>query len=135
VTLAPGVRVPEAALRFTFTTSQGPGGQNVNKRSTRAVLRVRLSEIVMPEAARTRLERLASHLVTLEGELLIAAGEHRSQGRNKDECVERLSELVKAAMVVPKVRRPTKPTRGSKERRLREKRVHSERKQRRRDED
>ncbi len=135
VRLAPGVEVPESALRFAFTTSGGPGGQNVNKVATRSVMRVTLSDLPLRDWQLARLRELASHLVTAEGELIISSGVHRSQSRNKDECVERLGELVRAAVVRPKVRRATKPTRGSKERRLSEKKRRGDMKRGRRGEE
>ncbi len=118
IRLAPGVVVPEGVLRFSFTTSSGPGGQNVNKRATCAELRVQLMDIPIHPQARERLARLASHRVTEAGELIIESDVHRSQGRNRDECVQRLCDLVKQAIVKPKVRKATKPSAGSKRRRL-----------------
>src|SRR5438105_4314232 len=80
--LAPGVRIPGAALRFTFVSSTGPGGQNVNKRATKAQLRVALRDLALRPDALERLAALAGSAVTDAGELLISAGEYRSQGRN-----------------------------------------------------
>ncbi len=105
----------------------------MNKRATKAVLRVPLDALPLHHAARERLERLASLYVTGSGDVLIECDEHRSQERNKAGCLERLRALLIEAMKRPKVRRATRPTRGSKERRLQEKRVNSERKDRRRD--
>lgn len=133
IELAPGVRARAEALKFSATRSSGPGGQNVNKRSTRVELRIAVADIEMPADARARLGRLAGARLTGEGELLIASDEHRSQKRNKDECLERLRELLVRAMVRPKPRKKTKPTKGSKERRLQGKREQSERKARRRE--
>ena len=132
VRLAPGVEIPEDALRYTASRSSGPGGQNVNRRSTRVELRVALADIPITPGARRRLESLASHLVTAAGELHIAAEEERSQKRNKDAALARLKELVARAIVPPKPRKKTKPSRGAVERRIKAKKQHSERKQRRR---
>jgi ribosome-associated protein len=118
VRLAPGVAIPEGLLRYAFTTSSGPGGQNVNKRATRAELRVMLTDLPMHPQALQRLAALAGRRVTDAGELIIESDVHRSQGRNRDECLERLCELVREAQVKPKVRRPTKPSAGSKRRRI-----------------
>lgn len=132
VEVAPGVRVPAAALEFTFASSSGPGGQNVNKRATKALLRVALEALPLHPMARERLERLASMYVTAGGDVLIECDEHRSQERNKAGCLERLRALLVEAMKRPKVRKATRPTRGSKERRLREKRARGEQKRVRR---
>lgn len=137
VAVAPGVRVPAAALRFSFARSSGPGGQNVNKVSTKAELRVGVDELPLPARVRARLRRLAGsrfiggqtvtdqtgreHVVG--GEVVIVADEHRSQSRNKAECLDRLRELLVAAMAEPKIRRPTRPTRGSQDRRIAEKKA------------
>lgn len=133
--LAPNVRVPESALEFSFVSSSGPGGQNVNKRATKAVLRLRLDDLPINPEARQRLASLGSFYVTGGGELVIACDENRSQERNKDGCLERLRALLIRAMKRPKVRKATKPSHGSKERRLTAKRVQSERKRTRRGED
>jgi ribosome-associated protein len=133
--LAPGIVLPEGLVDFSFVASGGPGGQNVNKRATKCQLRLRLADIPLNHAQMGRLVRLAGAAVTDAGELLIISDEHRSQGQNKAACVDRLGELVRRALVAPKVRRPTKPSRGSKERRLQEKRVRSEAKARRREVD
>ncbi len=126
VRLAPGVEVPSDRLRFAFSRSSGPGGQNVNKRSTKAELRVLLTDLPMHAAALDRLATLARGYVTSEGEMQIVCDEHRSQPRNREECVKRLSMLVAQALVVPKVRRKTKPSRGAKERRLESKKRRGE---------
>lgn len=145
--IAPGIRVPAAALRFAFARSSGPGGQNVNKLSTKAELRVDVDAIPLSSRARNRLRRLAGGRVvntqtiidetgrehTVGGELILTSDEHRSQSRNKSECLDRLRELIVAAMAEPKIRRATRPTRGSKERRLSEKKARGEIKRRRTD--
>lgn len=135
VRLAPGVVVREEALRFSFTTSSGPGGQNVNKRATRAELRVRLADLPLPADAAVRLRDALGWRCTAEGELIIDADEHRSQGRNREACVERLGELVRAALVRPKIRRKTKPSRSAKARRVDEKKRRGAIKKRRSDQD
>lgn len=126
VEIAPGVRVHEGVLAFSFTTSSGPGGQNVNKRATRAELRVNIADIPIHGAARARLAAAAGWRVTPAGVLILDSGEHRSQLQNKNECLERLRELVRRAVVEPKVRRKTKPSKGSRERRLASKKARSD---------
>lgn len=129
--LAPNVMVPEEVLRFSFASSSGPGGQNVNKKATKAVLRIRVVDLPISPAARHRLRDLAGRQLTDDDELVISGDEERSQERNKALTIERLGELVRQALVVPKVRRATKPSRGSKERRLEEKKRRGEAKRRR----
>lgn len=132
VELAAGVSVPGSVLRFTFVSSGGPGGQNVNKKATKAVLRVGVDDLRLRPPVRSRLLGLAGAYLTVENELVITNDEFRSQGRNRAACVERLRELVVRATVVPKKRKATKPTKGSKLRRLDEKRRRGEAKARRR---
>jgi ribosome-associated protein len=118
VTLAPGVTVPAGVVRFEFARSSGPGGQNVNKRSTKAELRVSPRALPLSAGALARLVEGARGYVTDAGELLIVCDEHRSQGQNKAACLERLRGLIVAAQAVPKRRIKTRPSRGSNERRL-----------------
>lgn len=132
IEIAPGVRLAADLLRFSFSSSSGPGGQNVNKRATKAELRVSLGAIPISSRAKERLVRLATRRLNDEGDLIITADEHRSQGQNRSECLERLRELLVAALAEPKVRRKTRPSRGSVERRLSEKSRQSERKRTRR---
>jgi ribosome-associated protein len=135
IPLAPNISVPESAITFSFSRSSGPGGQNVNKLSTRAELRISLADLPIPDDAKLRLAALAGHLITSSGDLLIASDEHRSQSRNKSEALARLRELIIRAMVRPKKRRATRPSRGSVERRLEAKRITASRKRSRRVDD
>lgn len=130
--LAPGVRVRADAVVFSFASSSGPGGQNVNKRATKAELRVRLDELPLTAAAARRLADLAGRRLTTTGELIITGDEHRSQERNREECLTRLREILVQAMTEPRIRRPTKPSRGSKMRRLETKRRSGDIKKKRR---
>lgn len=133
--VASGVRIPVDALAFTFTASGGPGGQNVNKRATRAELRVSLASIPLGQGALSRLRRLAGRRVNDAGELVLTSDAHRSQERNRSACLERLADLVRRSLVPPKPRRRTRPTRSSVERRLEGKRRRSRVKERRRSTD
>jgi ribosome-associated protein len=118
VPLAPGVAAPASALVFSFVASGGPGGQNVNKVATKAELRVRLADLPLAGPVAARLAALAGRRLTEAGEIVISNDEHRSQSRNREECLARLRELIVRAQVKPKVRRKTRPSRGSVERRL-----------------
>lgn len=131
VPLAPGVRVPEAALGVAFVRSSGPGGQNVNKRATKCQLRIALDAIPLSAAARARLVTLAASSLTDAGEILIQDDATRSAARNREACMDRLRELVVRALVAPKKRRPTKPSRGAVQRRIDDKKQRGEKKQRR----
>jgi ribosome-associated protein len=132
VPLAPGVQVPASAIGLSFVRASGPGGQNVNKRATKCQLRIRLDDIPLTDAARARLVALAGSLLADSGDLIIQDDSTRSQARNRDACFDRLRELVARALVAPKKRRPTKPSRGAVQRRIDEKKRRGQSKQRRR---
>lgn len=130
--IAPGVRVDPAVVDLSFSSSSGPGGQNVNKRATRCQLRIALRDLPIHPEAIERLRHAAPHLVTPSGDLLIDSDQERSQVRNRDACFEKLRELLIIAMKRPKVRRATRPSRGSKERRIESKKRRGEIKKNRR---
>jgi ribosome-associated protein len=115
----PGVEIPDSDLEIAFIRSAGPGGQNVNKVASAVQLRFALDRNVsLREDVKTRLRSLAGQRLTDAGEILIAARSHRSQEQNRREAEDRLRDLVLRALVVPKKRVATKPSRASKERRL-----------------
>ena len=124
---------PRSEIEFSFARSSGPGGQNVNKVNTKAVLRWRPAEsAALPPAVRERLLKRHSGRLSNDGSLVIASDTHREQGRNIGECLQRLRLMVAAAATAPKTRRATKPSRGSKERRLKSKRLNAAKKANRR---
>lgn len=111
--------IAEWELTESFTRSQGPGGQNVNKVSTAVELRFEAERSPhLPAPAKVRLKRLAGRRWTTDGAIVIRAEETRSQARNRELARERLAELIRAALVAPKRRVATKPTLGSQRRRL-----------------
>jgi ribosome-associated protein len=111
--------IPPAEYTLAWIRSPGPGGQNVNKLATACQLRFAVGVTsLLDEAGRERLRRLAGRRLTRDDEVLIEAHRHRSQEGNRRDALERLSQLVAAARVAPKKRKPTKPTRASRERRL-----------------
>jgi ribosome-associated protein len=118
IEVAPGRRAPADALGFEYVLGSGPGGQNVNKRATTCRLRVRVTDLPLSDAQRRRLRVRAGQRLTKEGELVIESGEHRTQNQNRRECMAKLRGLIIQSLSPPKKRIPTRPTRGSKERRL-----------------
>ncbi|MBO6514196.1 MAG: aminoacyl-tRNA hydrolase [Phycisphaerales bacterium] len=131
VSIGGGRTIDGSLLVFTFVRSSGPGGQNVNKRATKAQLRVLVDDLGLPAMVAKRLRRIAGSAITNDDALLISCDTTRSQGRNRQGCLDQLRALVNEAHVVPKKRKKTKPTRGSVERRIGEKKRRGEIKRRR----
>jgi ribosome-associated protein len=127
--IAPGIAIPDGELVFTFARSGGPGGQNVNKVASKAVLHWDLAaNMSLPPEVKNRLRALQRHRVSTEGQLVIQGQRYRDQARNITDCCERLAEMVRQALHRPRPRKSTKPTRGSRERRLTAKKQQAQRK-------
>ena len=121
------ITIHDWELSEQFVRSSGPGGQNVNKVSSAVELRFEAARSPsLPGPVKTRLKRLAGRRWTLEGALVIQCDETRSQARNRDIARDRLAELIKKALTPPKRRIATRPTLGSKKRRLKAKKVRGE---------
>ena len=127
--VSPGLTVPGSELHFTAVRASGPGGQNVNKVSSKVELRFDLERSsVLSAEVKARLRLLARTRLDAEGRILIVSQATRDRQRNLEDARQKLVELLIAAGRRPKRRRPTKPSRGATESRLRDKRHHSDRK-------
>jgi ribosome-associated protein len=113
------IAIPDEELEWKFIRSSGPGGQNVNKVASAVQLRFLLPQNTsLPAAVRSRLQRLAGQRLIDDGTILLSARNERSQEQNRRAALERLADLVRAALIEPKIRKKTRPTRASKERRI-----------------
>jgi ribosome-associated protein len=123
LTVSEHLRIPDDELHWSFVRSSGPGGQNVNKVASKAVLRWDLAGSPhVPEAVKARLRTLQRRRVTSAGELIVTSQRWRDQERNRQDCLDKLREMLLEASQAPRPRKPTKTTRGAKERRLANKR-------------
>jgi ribosome-associated protein len=113
------LQIPLDELTFTYARSSGPGGQNVNKVSSKAVLRWSVQNSAsLTEVQRARLLTKLANQLTTRGDIVMASDRFRDQPRNREDCLQKLASMVAAALRVPKPRRPTKPSRAAKQRRL-----------------
>jgi ribosome-associated protein len=120
------ITIPESEFDWSYARSGGPGGQNVNKVSSKAILRWNVgASTSLPGHVKHRLCALNRRKVTHTGDLILTSQRYRDQERNRQDCLEKLAELVREAATLPKARRATKPTRGSQARRLADKRHRS----------
>jgi ribosome-associated protein len=125
--------IPDEELHFSFARSGGPGGQNVNKVASKAVLHWDLAaNTSLPPEVKERLRAREANRLTAEGVLVIQSQRYRDQPRNIEDCRDKLREMVTLALSVPRRRKATRPTRGARERRLEGKRQQAQRKARRR---
>jgi ribosome-associated protein len=117
--VTPDLTLPDSDLSVSFVRASGPGGQNVNKVASAVQLRFDLAgTAAIGERVKMRLRALAGRRVTDDGAILIIARNHRTQEQNRREAQERLADLIQRALIEPKTRKATRPTRAAKERRL-----------------
>jgi ribosome-associated protein len=133
IVVEPDIRIPDRELRFSFVRSSGPGGQNVNKVNSKAVLRWSVATSGgLHEPVRQRFISRYGTRINDAGELILTSERYRDQPRNEEDCRKKLQEMLAAVARPPKRRKKTKPTRASVERRHVQKRTRSQRKQARR---
>lgn len=131
--IVPGLIIPASELEITFARSSGPGGQHVNKTESQVVLRWNVaSTLSIPGGMRERFLNKFASRITVGGEIVLQCGIHRHQGRNREEVLERLRDMILQVLRPPKPRRKTRPTRTSVEKRIKSKKVRGQTKAARR---
>ena len=128
------IEIPDEELDWSYARSGGPGGQNVNKVASKAILRwiSGASCPAVPATARIRMKSRFPSRFTTEGDIIITSQRYRDQERNREDCLEKLAEMIRIALPEPVVRRVVKPSRSAKRRRVEDKRKLSAKKQSRR---
>jgi len=127
------IQIPDEELEFSFARSGGPGGQNVNKVASKAILHWHMAgNTSVPEPIKERLRALNRRRITADDEFVLQSQKYRDQDRNRQDCLEKLREFILQAVAVPKPRKVSRPTRGSRERRLQAKKHQAARKSTRR---
>jgi ribosome-associated protein len=133
IEITPTILLDDTEIKFTFVRSQGPGGQNVNKVSTAVLLRFNVfNSVSLPDAIKERMISLLGKRLTSQGDLIIKSNRFRTQGRNKQDAINKLQEIIKQAVIIPKKRKKTKPSKTAVKRRLDNKKTHSQKKSLRR---
>lgn len=122
--LSSHITIPADELEISAIRSQGAGGQNVNKVSTAIHLRFDINASSLPDSYKERLLATRDQRINKDGVIVIKAQQFRSQDKNRADALQRLAELIKEATHIPKNRRPTKPTKGSQQRRMDSKTKH-----------
>lgn len=117
--------IPESEVELHAIRSQGAGGQNVNKLATAIHLRFDVNTSSLPDLCKQRLLARGDRRISQEGVIVIKAQRHRTQEKNREDALQRLKDLLKTALVVPKARKATKPSKGAKEKRLQRKAKHA----------
>jgi ribosome-associated protein len=127
------VELPLTEFEFTFARSGGPGGQNVNKVNSKAILRWRVVDNqTLPEDVRGRFLQRYSNRLTTDGDLVLSSQKYRDQPGNIQDCLDKLSQMIAAVAAPPTPRRATRPTLASKVKRVESKQVNAKKKQQRR---
>ena len=126
----PEIQIPLKELEFSFARSSGPGGQNVNKVNSKAILRWNVAASpTLPLGPRMRFLSTFASKLTSDGEIILSSDRHRDQGKNIEECLSKLRQMIRDVAIPPRPRKKTKPTRGSKLRQEKSKKAGKERKQ------
>ncbi|MGH9553609.1 MAG: alternative ribosome rescue aminoacyl-tRNA hydrolase ArfB [Terriglobales bacterium] len=132
LSISPSIQIPETEFEFTYARSGGPGGQNVNKVNSKAILRWPVTSTPsLPSPVRDRFLSKYANRISLEGDLLLSSQKYRDQISNAEDCLEKLREMIVSVLNPPTPRRATRPTLASKKRRTESKQRDSIKKQRR----
>lgn len=130
--ITPTIQIVESEFEFSFVRSSGPGGQNVNKVNSKAVLRwCPASSVTLPNAVRLRFFARFANRLTKDGVLILTSDEYRDQGRNREACLEKLRTMLLEVAHAPIKRKKTKPSRTSVEKQKQKKRLHGDKKRQR----